>query len=160
MSNTKPEIQKNKPSDVEFYEFADIGRRILAYIIDALVVYAIYWILVSFFLWRIFLRTGLYGLLTLILWYLIALFYFWLLESINGQTLGKLFVGVRTVHEDTFEVASYTKNLKNCFLKCFWYGPILIDLVIGAIKISNDPQNRLRIMQKVSHTVVIKKTRE
>ena len=83
-----------------------------------------------------------------------------MLESINGQTFGKLLLGLKTVDEDTFEVSFYMKNLINCFLKCFWLILILIDLVIGAIRISNDPQNRIRIMQKISHTVVIKKTRK
>jgi len=157
MSNTKPEIQKNKPSDVEF---ADIGRRMFSWIIDMVLIIVLYLILQIFFLRRIIFRWGLFWfvILSWIFQYLIGLLYFWILESINGKTLGKLFVGIRTVDEDTFEVSSYIKNLKNCILKCFWHITILIDLVIGAIKISNDPQNRIRIMQKVSHTVVIKTT--
>ena len=156
MSNTKPEIKENKPSDVEF---AEISMRILAWIIDVVVSWVIYFGVMHFLLYRLLLSTGFYMILSTIVWYLVSLFYFWLLESINGQTLGKLIAGIRTVDEDTLEVSSFTKNLKNCFLKCFWFTLlIVIDLVIGAIKISNDPQNRIRIMQKVSHTVVIKTT--
>lgn len=155
MSNTKPEMKKNKTSDVEF---AGIGWRFLAWIIDMAVLYFIYfWLLIPYFLWRIIIRYWfVIGVSYYLLWYLISLLYFWILESIIGQTLGKLLLGLRTVDEDTFEKSSFIQNLINCILKC-WFS-CLIDFVIGVIKNSDDPQKRKRIMQNASHTVVIKIT--
>ena len=158
MSNTKPEMKENKPSDVEF---AEIGWRVLAWIIDMVILYFLYfWLLVPFYLWRIIIRFRFFAygsLLTFyILYYLISLLYFWILESILGQTLGKLLLGLKTVDEETFEKPSFIQNLKNCCLKCWLF--CLIDFIIGVKKNSDDPQKRKRIMQNVSHTVVIKIT--
>lgn len=154
-SNTKPEMKENKPSDVEF---ADIGWRFLAWIIDFLVISAIYlFLLIPYYLWRIILRYWfVIGVSYYLIWYLICLLYFLILESILGQTLGKLLLGLRTVDEETFEKPSFIQNLKNCCLKC-WF-TCLIDFIIGVKKNSDDPQKRKRIMQNVSHTVVIKIT--
>ena len=149
MSKTKPMIRKKKPSDIEF---AEIGFRILAWIIDIPVIYIIAWLLMFLFFWR---TDILFYLVLHTLAYLIGLFYFCVLESINGQTLGKLIVGLKTVDEDTFEVSTITENLKNCILKCHWLF-CLIDFIIGVIQNSGDPKKRMRIMQNASHTVVIR----
>ncbi len=149
MSKTKPMIRKNKPSDVEF---ARIGLRILAWIIDIIIIYIIAWVLLFLFFWSIEIP---FFIILNTLAYLIGLFYFCLLESINGQTLGKLIVGLRTVDEDTFEVSSFTENLKNCILKCHWF-PCIIDLIIGIFKNSENMEKKLRIMQNFSNTCVIR----
>jgi len=149
MSKTKPEMRKIKPSDVEF---AEIGWRILAWIIDIVAIYIIAWLLMFLFFWSIEI---LFYVILNILAYLIGLFYFCLLESINGQTLGKLIFGLRTVDEDTFEVSSFIENLKNCIFKCHWF-PCIMDLIIGIFKNSEDPKKKLRIMQNLSNTCVIR----
>ncbi|TFF98536.1 MAG: RDD family protein [Promethearchaeota archaeon] len=149
MPDTKPMIRKNKPSDIEF---AEIGWRILAWIIDFVIILLITWLLMILFFWRTEIP---FAFVFQILAYLIGLFYFSLLESINGQTLGKLIVGLRTVDEDTFEVSSFTENLKNCILKCHWF-PCIIDLIIGIFKNSEDMEKKLRIMQNFSNTCVIR----
>jgi len=149
MPDIKPMIRKYKPSDVEF---AEISWRILAWIIDFVIILLITWLLMILFFWRIEIP---FVFVFQILAYLIGLFYFCLLESINGQTLGKLIVGLRTVDEDTFKVSTFIENLKNCILKCHWLF-CLIDFIIGVTQNSGDLKKRKRIMQNVSHTVVIK----
>ena len=149
MPDIKPMIRKYKPSDVEF---AEISWRILAWIIDFVIILLITWLLMILFFWRIEIP---FVFVFQILAYLIGLFYFCLLESINGQTIGKLIVRLRTVDEDTFEVSSFTENLKNCILKCHWF-PCIIDLIIGIFKNSEDMKKKLRIMQNLSNTCVIR----
>ena len=149
MPDIKPMIRKYKPSDVEF---AEISWRILAWIIDFVIILLITWLLMILFFWRIEIP---FVFVFQILAYLIGLFYFCLLESINGQTIGKLIVRLRTVDEDTFEVSSFTENLKNCILKCHWL-PCIIDLIIGIFKNYDDQKKKLRIMQNLSKTCVIR----
>lgn len=87
---------------------------------------------------------------------LVSLLYFWLLEAYNkGQTLGKSALKLRTVDEQTHELASVGNYFVNNLFKIH---PILfiIDFIIGVLVNSSDPQKRLRLMQNASHTVVIK----
>ncbi|MFX1393646.1 MAG: RDD family protein [Promethearchaeota archaeon] len=133
-------------------EYAETGRRIGAWVIDIVIILLITNILMFFFFWATDIP---FYFVFQIVAYLIGLFYFSVLESINGQTLGKLIVGLRTVDEDTFEVSTFMENLKNCILKCHWLF-CLVDFVIGIIKNPDNPKKKIRLMQNISNTVVIK----
>ena len=133
-------------------EYAKAGRRIGAWVIDIVIILIITNLLMTLFFWTIDIP---FYFIFQIVAYLIGLFYFCVLESINGQTLGKLIVRLRTVDEDTLEVCNFIDNLKNCILKCHWL-LCLLDFVIGIIKNSDDPKKRIRLMQNISNTVVIK----
>ena len=88
--------------------------------------------------------------------YLIGFLYFWLLESYNkGQTIGKLALKLRTVDEKTFKPTTPEKYALNNLLKAAFF-LFIIDFIIGILSNSGDPRKRLRIMQNVSETVVIK----
>ena len=90
--------------------------------------------------------------------YLIGFLYFWLLESYNnGQTVGKLALKLRTVDENTFKTSTPAKYALNNLLKAGSF-LFLIDFIIGLLSNSGKPEKRLRIMQNVSETVVIKES--
>ncbi len=140
---------KPKPSDVEY---ADIGLRILSWIIDELLIFAIANILMLIF-WT---QEILFWILINLFAYLIGFFYFFILESYNnGKTIGKWLLHLRTVNEETFQSTSKKDCLINCLLKSHWL-PCTIDFVLGTIKNLGEPQKRFRIMQNASKTVVIK----
>ncbi len=133
-------------------KYAELWKRIIAWIIDSAIILLTTWI---FFLFVFQIEILFYFLFHLIA-YLFGFFYFWLLESYNnGQTLGKIIFGLKTVNEETLRKASKGAYLKNCILKCHWL-LCIIDVIIGAINNYGDPKNRLRIMQNVSQTVIIK----
>ena len=62
---------------------------------------------------------------------------------------------LRTVNEKTLEVAEPIDYLVNNILKSN-LGLLIIDVIVGLISNSEDPKNRIRIMQGASNTVVIK----
>lgn len=87
--------------------------------------------------------------------WLIGFLYYWICESQNGQTLGKLICGIKTVDEKSLETATSKQNAINNLLKpagIFF----LLDFLLGIISNSSKPEKRLRIMQNASKTVVIR----
>ena len=126
--------------------YADFGQRFVAWIIDFIIVAVISIILFSIGEW----------FFAIIIGYVLALLYFWLLEAFNnGQTIGKMAMKLRTVNEKTLEVAEPVDYLINNILKSN-LGLLIIDVIVGLISNSDDPKNRIRIMQGASNTVVIK----
>ncbi len=126
--------------------YANFGERLVAWLIDFLIVVVASIILFSIGEW----------LIAVIIGYVIALLYFWLLEAFNkGQTVGKMAMKLRTVNVDSLEVAEPLDYLINNILKSN-IGLLIIDLIVGLISNSDDPKNRIRIMQDASNTVVIK----
>ena len=125
--------------------YGDFWERFVALIIDVAIL-GIINVLFYFILdWYI----------AILLSYLIALLYFWLLETYNkGQTVGKIAMKLRTVNEDTLEVASIGDYLLNNLLKSLLIG-LIIDFILGLIVNSGDPKNKFRIMENASKTVVI-----
>ena len=92
--------------------------------------------------------------ITTLISYLIGFFYFWVLESFNnGQTLGKMALKLRTVDANTFQVPEPGKIAINSLTKPS--GFIILDLIIGVIVNSGDPQRKIRYTQNLSETVVI-----
>jgi len=140
----KTESATNTDSSKVIY--ANLGERLVAWLIDFLIVVVASIILFSIGEW----------LIAVIVGYVIALLYFWLLEAFNnGQTVGKMAMKLRTVNEKTLEVAEPVDYLVNNVLKSN-IGLLIIDVIVGLISNSDDPKNRIRIMQDASNTVVIK----
>ena len=135
-----------KETDSSKVIYADFGQRFVAWIIDFVLVAVISIILFSIGEWFFAIIVG----------YVLALLYFWLLEAFNnGQTVGKMAMKLRTVNEKTLEVAEPLDYLINNILKSN-IGLLIIDVIVGLISNSDDPKNRIRIMQDASNTVVIK----
>lgn len=136
----------DKETDSSKVIYADFGQRFVAWIIDFVLVAVISIILFSIGEW----------VFAIIIGYVLALLYFWLLEAFNnGQTIGKMAMKLRTVNEKTLEVAEPLDYLINNILKSN-LGLLIIDVIVGLISNSDDPKNRIRIMQDASNTVVIK----
>lgn len=136
------------------YQYADFGIRLIAWIIDMIIVLIITWILMLVFFYR---TVILFAFTFHLIAYFIGFLYFFLFEAfVNGQTLGKLIFGLKTVDEDTFQPSSTKNCLINCLLKCHWLSGF-IDLIIGLINNYGEPEKRFRIMENASQTFVIKK---
>jgi uncharacterized RDD family membrane protein YckC len=143
-SQVKTESATNTDSSKVIY--ANFGERLVAWLIDFVLVAVISIILFSIGEW----------FFAIIIGYVLALLYFWLLEAFNnGQTVGKMAMKLRTVNEKTLEVAEPLDYLINNILKSN-IGLLIIDVIVGLISNSEDPKNRIRIMQDASNTVVIK----
>ena len=139
-------IVSDKETDSSKVIYANFGERFVAWIIDFVLVAVTSIILFSIGEW----------LFAIIIGYIIALLYFFLLEAFNnGQTIGKMAMKLRTVNEKTLEVAEPVDYLVNNILKSN-LGLLIIDVIVGLISNSEDPKNRIRIMQDASNTVVIK----
>ena len=94
--------------------------------------------------------------ITMPLNFIIGFLYHWGLETYNnGQTVGKMALGIRTVDEKTLEQAHSRQYAMNNLFK--GTGLLIIDFLIGIFKNSGDPKNQIRIMQSISETVVIMK---
>ncbi|MHA2007661.1 MAG: RDD family protein [Promethearchaeota archaeon] len=137
-------------------QYADFLPRLIAIIIDGIIVSIIgsslSWIINPY---NILDPWGFaFNWLNNLLSYLIGFVYFWALESYNkGQTLGKMAMKLRTVDANTLQVADPGKNAINNLAKPS--GFLILDLIIGVLTNSGDPQKRIRILQNISDTVVI-----
>jgi uncharacterized RDD family membrane protein YckC len=143
ISQAAPISERQLPSGVEY---ASLGSRFVALIIDAIIIGIIYGVLTYRLPWY----------LSNIIGYGIALFYFWILEAYNkGQTLGKMALSLRTVNAQTLDTAGTGEYLINNLLKSHFV-LFLVDFFIGILVNSGDPQKKRRFMQNASNTVVIK----
>jgi len=85
----------------------------------------------------------------------IGFFYFFLQEFFfKGQTIGKWIFKLKTVDRNTLREAS----LKNYAINNLTRGTILfpLDLILGLLKNAEDPNNRIRLSQELSNTVVVR----
>ena len=149
---SKPTYKKGKKLPKRD-RYSSSGRRIGAYFIDIVILLLTTQTIMIMLFWRIYI---LYWLVFHLILYFIGFLYFWLLETFTGQTLGKMICGIKTVDDETLKDVSMKVHLINCLLKCHWI-PCLIDFIIGIIYNYGEPEKRLRILQNVSETVVIKK---
>ncbi len=158
-----PEIQatSSSQSGIEVqptrFAYATGTDRIFAWVIDVLIILAlsrgvsflIPWIN-PFSLFDFFSSS-----LSFLFDFLFGFFYFWLMESYNkGQTLGKMALSIKTVDENTLEVSTPINYALNNLSKSTAF--IILDVILGVLVNSGDPQKRLRILQNVSKTVVVK----
>jgi len=130
--------------------YAGFVDRLLAVILDAIIIGFVSWI--GFFA-IIGSAMNYFGLGGLFAW-LLAFLYFWALESFNeGQTIGKIALKIRTVDEYSFEPATPGNLVVNNLSRAWW---IILDFIIGILANRGDEKKRLRILQNLSKTVVIK----
>ncbi len=87
------------------------------------------------------------AVITLIVWFL----YYTILEGRYGQTLGKWFVKVKVVKEDTGAPINYTEAAIRTILRII---DGIIDYLIGALLIWTSDK-RQRLGDRLAHTVVI-----
>jgi len=154
MTETIPK-QKDEPEVGEQpkrVEYADFVVRIVAFIIDGIIIGMISGV-ISFFAFPSY---YIFYLPSFFLSWSIGFLYFWLLEAYNeGQTLGKAVLHLKTVDEKTLNPTTPGKYAINNLLKPS--ALVLLDLLIGIIVNSSDPEKRrLRYTQNLSETVVIK----
>ncbi|MFX0155757.1 MAG: RDD family protein [Candidatus Hodarchaeota archaeon] len=155
---TIPEKKTRKISP-ESIEYADFVPRLVAIIIDGILIgiigSSLSW---AFFFWvpfNIFDPFGGWWAISFPFDWLIGFLYSWGLETYNnGQTVGKMAMNLRTVDENTFGPTTSSRYAINNILKPS--ALLILDFIIGVLKNSGDPKKRLRIMQNVSETVVIR----
>lgn len=160
VSNSEKQTISTGAIKKEGVEYADFFPRLIALLIDGIII----GIISSSLSWAIFVPWipfnifdpfgGMWSVSFPFNW-LIGFLYSWAMETYNqGQTLGKIALGLRTVDEKTFQPTTSKNYAINNLLKPS--GLIILDFIIGIVKNSGDPNKRLRIMQNVSETVVIK----
>lgn len=144
----------------ETVDYGDFWPRFVALIIDGIIIGIIGSVLsliifVSWIPFNIFDPFGGWWTVSFPFDWLIGFIYSWALETYNnGQTVGKMAMNLMTVDEHTLGPASSSKYAINNILKPS--ALLILDLIIGVLKNSGDPKKRLRIMQNVSETVVIR----
>ena len=156
-----PTVAVTKPPQTpkltsESVQYADFFPRLVAIIIDGIIIgiigSSLSWIIIPYNIlnpWNMA-----FNWLSNLINYFIGFVYFWGLESYNnGQTLGKMAMKLRTVDANTLQVADPGKVAINNLAKPS--GLLILDLIIGAIVHSGDPQKRIRILQHFSETAVI-----
>jgi uncharacterized RDD family membrane protein YckC len=143
MPAQRPIVEQQAPPGIVFASF---GERLGAFLIDFVILLIpglLFVFLVGFPLDQILIGA-------------VSLLYFWILETYNnGQTIGKVALGIRTVDENTLQVPTPGNNLINNLFKIHGL-TFILDFIIGILANSGDPKKRLRIMQNVSSTMVIK----
>ncbi|MFO8016998.1 MAG: RDD family protein [Promethearchaeia archaeon] len=151
------QVQKqyqNVPAPPPGVEYATFGPRLLAFIIDIILISIISGIISSLlpFELRQFWR---FAMSAQLISFILYTLYFWGLEAYNsGQTLGKMAMRLRTVDKENLEVADTSQYLIN---NLFRAGVLLIlDIILGILINSGDPQQKLRLAQNLSRTVVIR----
>ena len=141
------------PSPQALVEYAGFWERLLAFILDVIIIGIVSWIGFFALIGGVMDYLGLSGLFS----WLLAFLYFWALESFNkGQTIGKIALKLRTVDEYSLEPATPGNLVINNLSRGFW--GIILDFLIGILANRGDVQKRLRILQNLSKTVVIKTT--
>ena len=160
------ETKKNKKGkplvSKQYGEYATIGPRFGAFLIDVIItgiINGIIWWNVKTvdFSFRPFYWNPIQPWYSLnqITGYLISFFYWFILETYYGQSLGKMLFKIKTVDEKSLEITTPGRNAMNNLLKAS--GPtFLLDFVIGVLVNYSKPEKRLRISQNWSKTVVIK----
>lgn len=141
-------------------EYANVGPRFLAFLLDAILIGIISNIIYAIINLPVFLANPIAFVQLQNLWasslinWGIGFLYFWLLEAYNqGQTIGKLALKLRTVDKDTLEVAPPVNYAINNLAKPSPF--LILDILIGLLISAGDLKNRIRVLQNLSNTVVI-----
>lgn len=132
------------------------GRRVLATIVDGIVLTAGFWVMSALFGTTSVeggqVGASLSGLAALGSFILVFAYYI-LLEGFLGQTLGKMLFGIKVVKEDTGEVpglgAATIRTLLRIIDSLFFY-------LVAFIAVLASQQNK-RLGDMVAHTLVVRK---
>lgn len=144
-------------------QYADLSYRLVAWILDVILISVItniiFIIINPIDIWRVPFTyiDPIYWWMTNSIQFAIGFLYHWGFESFNnGQTLGKMALKLRTVDENTMQVASKGNYALNNLFK--GSALFIVDLIIGFFVSYDSEKRKIRIMQDVSKTVVIKET--
>ncbi|MDI6643433.1 MAG: RDD family protein [Methanobacteriaceae archaeon] len=123
-------------------------KRTLAFIIDALIITAVMWIL-SALLYPLIIVSGTFFIFNawLILLAILTLFYFSYMEKNRETTLGKSVMNLRVISLEG-EITYRNAIIRN-LSKILWF-PIIFDLIAGSLSTSN----HLRYLDKIANTEV------
>jgi uncharacterized RDD family membrane protein YckC len=160
------EIKRDKKGKTliskHYGEYTTLGPRFVAFLIDFTIIGIINGILwwnvkTVDFSWRPWRFEPIQPWYTLnqVSSFLISFFYWVILETYYGQSLGKMALNIKTVDEKTLEPTTPGRNAMNNLLKA---GGIffVLDFIIGILANYSKPEKRLRIGQNWSKTVVIR----
>ena len=135
-------------------EYASLGQRIGAYLLDLIILVIIVILLVGLYSYSIGYSYG-YSI-GWVIGFLVRYAYFIFLEAVcKGQTLGKMAASIRVVDKDTGEAIGWKQSLIRNILRI-----IDIDLtlglgIIGIILIARSDENQ-RLGDSAANTIVIK----
>lgn len=158
--NVYPAVSNN-------FRFAEFGDRLIAFIIDTIII-SLIGLFISFGAGISRFSFSDAGSMSQMIFpssiieTVIAFLYFWFLESFNnGQTLGKIILKIRTVDMATLGRMNPGQAFIHILGKVFYavYGLILfLDIIIGSVMSKNNltEKNQIRLSQRLSKTVVIK----
>ncbi len=134
------------------YIYAGFWERFFSYLIDIIIIGIIGFVIP--FRWSLSLDLGYLFLNDLLNW-VIGFGYFFILEAFNkGQTIGKIALHLRTVDEESLDVATPGQYAVNNIARGTIF--LLLDLIIGVLSNSGEQNKRIRILQNLSRTAVIK----
>ena len=146
-----PPSEKAEKAEISGKQYADFLPRIGALVIDCVVIFGL--IVVALI---ILLINRLNWIFIIAIVPLIMFFYFWIMEIItDGRTLGKMAFSLRTVNAKTLEPAKPKSYLVNNILK-ITPTTFIIDFILGFFVNIGSSKKRLRIMQNLSNTCVIR----
>lgn len=135
------------------------GRRVLAIIVDGILFFVL-----SFLMSLLFGTTqaeggtvgfSLTGLPALV-YSLIVLLYFILLEGATGQTVGKMLLGIKVVREGTTDSPGYGKAVIRTLLRIVDSFPFVAPYLVGFVVVLISGKNQ-RIGDMAAGTLVIRK---
>ena len=160
--NVSPETIKKGEFQVNY---AKTKTRVLAWLIDMVIVCAILFLvylicLIPIFFNPLSIRIGFYPtiIIGLSALFLTGMCYFFVLETAyKGQTIGKKILKIRSVDEKTLEKSTAGKYAINSIAQG---NPlILFDVMIGLLKNVGKPEKKFRITQDLSKIIVVKAER-
>lgn len=123
-------------------------RRIIAYVLDFIVVSAFMWI-VSYFIFSIVGSNNVYQVYQYMPFVVpvVILIYFILTEKINGSSIGKSIMHLQVRSKNGAKISWLQAIVRN-LTKIYWV-PIIFDWIIGKIMQSD------RLFNKITQTVVV-----
>ncbi len=141
-------------------EYVGVGRRLLALIIDGIILLIISWIIAVVFpssgvmtaggdAWEGFKHMGPGAALQII----IPFVYYIVMEAIQGATVGKMAFGIRVVKLDGSPM-SWGESIVRNLLRIVDHLPYAIPYLLGALLIWTSPTKQ-RLGDRVAHTVVV-----
>jgi uncharacterized RDD family membrane protein YckC len=132
------------------------GRRVLAIIVDGLVLGVLFWVMSMIFGTSSAeggMASASLGTLGTLLYLILAFAYFTLLEGNRGQTLGKMLLGIKVVREDNGEVPGLGAAAIRTVLRLIDVLPFAY--LVGYISILISSKNQ-RLGDMAANTLVVR----